>query len=393
METVLAYLRDAHPDAVIDAMSGGAARVRANYGIDAIPLQWFEKYEQQSSAAMANILRALGKGVDVFRTMSWVRHHDVVIVPGAGVLEATLPMRALGFPYAMFLVCASGKLFRTKVALVSVGAAPINQRATRWLSDWAARLASYRSYRDVQSRDAMSQRGLDTSKDHVYPDLVFGIPTLPSDPGDVQTVGVGVMAYFGGNDDRQRADQIHSSYVEKMTRFTLWLIDNGHRVRLFGGDNKFDDSVTQQILADVRGYRPDLRPDWVVAEPVSSFMELMRGMAPVGTVVATRYHNVICALKLGKPTISLGYSQKFNTLMTDMGLADFCQFAHSLDVDQLIEQFKEMESRHVQLRQTIAERSATYGRSVNQQFSELSALLTPAGERAGVAAEQQPAIR
>ena len=67
------------------------------------------------------------------RTASWVRRHDVVIVPGAGVLEASLPLWPWGMPYAMFLLSASGRLFGTKVALVSVGAGIINQRATRWL--------------------------------------------------------------------------------------------------------------------------------------------------------------------------------------------------------------------------------------------------------------------
>lgn len=38
METMLGYLRSAHPDAVVDAMTGGFERVRANYGIDATPL-------------------------------------------------------------------------------------------------------------------------------------------------------------------------------------------------------------------------------------------------------------------------------------------------------------------------------------------------------------------
>ena len=60
---------------------------------------------------------------------------------------------------------------------------------------------------------------------------------------------------------------------------------------------------------------------------------------PAGVIVATRYHNVMCALKLCKPTISLGYSQKFVNLMADMGLAEFGQFAYSLDLDRLIEQF------------------------------------------------------
>ena len=59
--------------------------------------------------------------------------------------------------------------------------------------------------------------GLDVTRDHVYPDLVFGIPAPPYDPGDAQTVGVGVMAYHGTNDDRRQADEIYASYVEKMS--------------------------------------------------------------------------------------------------------------------------------------------------------------------------------
>lgn len=389
MEVVLTYLRDNHPDAIVDAMCGGAERVRTNYGIDAIPVTWYEKYEHRTPGAPAAFLKALGKSIDVVRTVSWVRRHDAVIVPGAGVLEATLPMRPWGFPYGLFLLCASGRLFRTKVALVSVGASAINQRATRWLSNSVARLAYYRSYRDIQSRDAMKQRGIDTSRDNVYPDLVFGMPTPRPDHGDAQTVGVGVMAYYGGNDDRWRAAQMHSSYVEKMTYFTRWLVDSGHRVRLFGGDSKFDDSVAEQIVADLQQYRPDLEPGWVAAEPISSFPELLQGMNGVGTVVATRYHNVMCALKLCKPTIALGYSEKFVSLMADMGLSEFTQFAYSLDVDRLIEQFKEMESRHAELQRTMAERNAANVRSLNHQFAELSALLLPASEPALAATEKK----
>ncbi len=268
-------------------------------------------------------LKVLGKGIDAFRTASWVRRHDVVIVPGAGVLETSMPMRPWGLPYTMFLLCASGRLFGTKVALVSVGANVISQRLTRWLSTSAARLAFYRSYRDTMSRDAMRQRGLDTRQDHVYPDLVFGLPAPPYDPGDAQTVGVGVMDYYGTNDERRQADEMHASYVEKMKFFVRWLVDSGRRIRLLVGDtNGSDDSVVQEILADLRAHRPDLDPTWVVAEPVSSFADLMRAMAPVGTVVATRYHNVVCALKLSKPTISIGYSPKNTALMADMGLSE-----------------------------------------------------------------------
>lgn len=389
MESVLRYLSADHPDAIVDAMCMGPERLKGEYGIEAIPLLWYQKYERQASGLTAIALKVLGKGADAFRTASWVRRHDVVIVPGMGVLEASLPVRPWGYPYTMFLLCASGRIFGTKVALVSVGANVANQRLTRWLFNSAARLAFYRSYRDIGSRDAMPQRGLDSTQGHIYPDLVFGIPAPPYDPGDAQTVGVGVMAYYGTNDDRGQADEMYASYVEKMKSFVRWLVDSGRRIRLLVGDTA-DDSVVQEILADLRAHRPNLEASWVVAEPVSSFAELTRAMAPVGTVVATRYHNVMCALKLSKPTLSIGYAAKNDVLMADMGLSEFCQSARSLDVGRLIEQFTELESRSAQLRRTMGERNTANARLLDDQFTTLSAVLFPARDPAGAAAEQPP---
>ena len=309
MESVLRFLRTDHPEAVVDAMCMGSEQVRARYGIEATPLLWYQKYDPRVSGVVASALKVMGKGVDAFRTAAWVRRHDAVIVPGMGVLEASLPLRPWGVPYAMFLLCASGRLFGTKVALVSVGANIINQRATRWLFDSAARLAYYRSYRDEQSRQAMRQRGLDTSRDPVYPDLVFGIPAPPYAPGDPETVGVGVMAYYGNNDERKRADEIYAAYVKNVETFVLWLLDDGRKVRLFSGD-EVDAGAARQILAELRAARPELDPSRITAVSASSFEELTMAMAPASTVVATRFHNVMCALRLGKPTISIGYAKK-----------------------------------------------------------------------------------
>ena len=352
----------------------GSDQVRARYGIDAIPLLWYQKYDSRVSGVVASALKVMGKGTDAFRTASWVRRHDVVIVPGMGILEASLPLRPWGVPYAMFLLCASGRLFGTKVALVSVGANIINQRATRSLFNSAARLAYYRSYRDEQSREAMRQRGLDTSRDPVYPDLVFGVPVPPYTPGDPETVGVGIMAYYGNNDDRNRADEIYASYVRNVETFILWLLDNGRKIRLFSGD-EVDAGAVRQILAQLRAARPDLEPSWITAESASSFEELTRAMAPVGTVVATRFHNVMCALRLGKPTISIGYARKNVALMADMGLPEFYQYADSLDVEKLKKQFTELEDNAAQLRQVIAESNAKNARLLADQFAAISVFL------------------
>jgi polysaccharide pyruvyl transferase WcaK-like protein len=390
MDAVLRYLRTDHPDAILDAMGPGPERLRAEHDLPAVPLYWHHPYEQRASGVTAIALKALGKGVDAFRTASWVRRHDVVIVPGMGVLEASLPLRPWETPYAMFLLCASGRVFGTKVALVSVGANLISARATRWLSNSAARLAYYRSYRDAGSRDAMRQRGVDVSRDPVYPDLVFAIPAPPYDPGDLQTVGIGVMDYHGTNDDRQRADEIHSAYVDTLKGFAQWLIDNGRRVRLFVGDT-CDISVAEGIAAHLRRYRPDLDPAWVVAERVTSFAELTQAMAPAGAVVATRFHNVMCALKLAKPVVSLGYAAKNVAIMTDAGLSEFCQSANSLNAEQLIRQFKEAESRSAELRHTIRKRNTENARLLDQQFAELSAALFPASEAAHATVQRRAA--
>lgn len=396
MEAVLAYLRTGYAGAIVDAMCPGPERMRERFDVPAVPLFWQQRFDRRVSGVPAIGLKILGKGVDAARTASWVRRHDVVIVPGAGVLEASLPLWPWGMPYALFLLSASGRLFGTKVAFVSVGAGAIRQPLMRWLSNSAARLAFYRSYRDAGAHEAMRLRGLDVSRDHVYTDLAVALPEPPcdrADAGDPSIVAVGVMAYYGSNDQRRQAQEIHSSYVTGMKQFVRWLVDGGRSVRLLVGDtNGSDDSVVQEILADLRENRRDLDPSRVVAEPLISYTDVMRAMQPVGSVVAIRYHNIVCATALSKPTISIGYSPKHDVLMADMGLSDFCQPVDELDVDYLIKQFTKLESQSSQLRQTMLERNAAKARLIEAQFAELSAVLFPPAETAPARAMHEPAV-
>jgi len=374
MEVVLSYLRNDQPRAVLDIMCSDPDIVNARYGITAVGMGWRRR---QASGVAAMAMKALGKGLDSLRIASWVRRHDVVIVPGAGVLETSLPLPPWGFPFTMFVLCLSGRIFRTKIALVSVGANVIRQPLTRWLFTSAARLAAYRSYRDTLSRDAMARNGVDTRSDRIFIDLAFGVPVPPYGPGDERTVGIGVMDFYGTNDDdRSQAGSIHDSYLRNMKTFARWLLDRDYKIRLFVGDtNGSDQTVVEEMLADLRAYRPELDDEWVATEPVATYADLMRAMAPAGSVVATRYHNLICALMLAKPTLSVGYGAKNEALMTDMGLTEYCQSVHSLDTDRLIKQFTELESRAADVRRVIAKRNEEYGRLVERQFAELSAVL------------------
>ncbi|MEU1128658.1 polysaccharide pyruvyl transferase family protein [Streptomyces sp. NPDC005900] len=385
LEAVLGYLRAEHPEAVVDALCGGPGTVAARYAIPATRLHWYRGEYRTASRAGAILGKGLGKVVDAVRTAAWVRGHDVVIVPGMGVLEATLPLRPWGFPYSLFLLCASGRLFGTRVALVGVGAAPIGSRATRALVRRSARLASYRSYRDTLSRDAMRAMGVDTSRDEVHPDLAFALPAPPAGapPAGPGVVCVGVMAFHGGDDDRAHAQEIHRRYLDGTTRFVRALAEEGRPVRLLTGD-ACDAPVVAAILDAVGS-------PLVTAAETASLTDLMKETAAAESVVATRYHNLVCALRTGTPTLALSYAAKSDALMHRMGLGAYCHPAREVDADRLLGQFRDLERRAAELRQNLTERNASVEDQLKHQFAGLTEALFPATDHVlGHARQETP---
>lgn len=379
MEAIVEYLRTTVPGASVDALCGRPEEITRRYDLDAVPLYWFTRFERRVSGLPAIPLKLAGKIADVFRVAAWARRHDVVIIPGMGVLEASLPLRPWGFPYTMFLMCAAARLSGTKVAMVSVGAGVINQVLTRRLFDAAARLAFYRSYRNEGSRDAMRLRGQDVSRDQVYPDLAFALPVpQPTGPVDPRIVCVGVMDFHGSNDDRDRADEIYASYVAGMKDFVRHLADDGREVRLLIGDtNGSDGKVVKAILDDLRDSRPQAVSQ-VSAVSVTSLDDIMGAMTEAGSVVAIRFHNVLAALKLCKPTVAISYSPKHDALMADMGVPEFCVPADPFDFDSLTRRFAELEARSTEVAKALADRKAANEKSLDEQFAVLTRLLFPA---------------
>jgi polysaccharide pyruvyl transferase WcaK-like protein len=388
LEAVLGYLRTDHPDAVIDAMCTGPENLRGIYGVDAVHMFWHHQFHPGSAPASL-ALKILSRGIDTVRTAAWVRRHDAVIVAGAGVLETSLPMRPRSWPYALYLLSLWGRVFSTKVALVSVGAGEVNRPMTRWLFDHAVKYAYYRSFRDNGAREVMRAHGIDVSEDRVYPDLAFALPGPVGQTVDERLVAVGVMAFYGNDDEHKQAHEIYARYLAGMKQFVNWLVANDRKIVLIIGDtNGSDNDVAQEILADVRANFPKTDPSSVTAAAVTSYADVMRVLMPVNTVVAIRYHNIQCALKLAKPTIAVGYSGKHRMLMANMGLQDYCRDVRELDIDELIKLFAELESSADELRKALAGRNSVKAKLVDEQFARLSVLLFGMSGRTAVADER-----
>jgi polysaccharide pyruvyl transferase WcaK-like protein len=115
----------------------------------------------------------------------------------------------------------------------------------------------------------------------------------------------------------------------------------------------------------------------VTASPAASLAELMAETAAADAVVATRYHNLVCALRTGTPTLALGYAAKSDALMDRMGLGAYCHPAREVDADRLLAQFRELEKRAPELRRTLAERNDTVARQLARQWATLTATLFP----------------
>ncbi|OSP39302.1 hypothetical protein B7767_32380, partial [Streptomyces sp. 13-12-16] len=196
-----------------------------------------------------------------------------------------------------------------------------------------------------------------------------GAPAGP--PG---LVCVGVMDFHGSNDERDRAEEIHRRYLDGTTRFVRALVEDGRPVRLLTGD-ELDRPVADAVLDAVDS------PLVTVAE-TASLADLMKEMSAAETVVATRYHNLVCALKTGTPTLALSYSAKSDSLMARMGLGAYCHPARETDADRLLGQFRELERRSAELRRALAERNLDATRRVERQFAALTAALFPAADHA-----------
>ena len=122
-------------------------------------------------------------------------------------------------------------------------------------------------------------------------------------------------------------------------------------------DQRTAETLCQMIQSEHTG--PD-RPTIIISEPAHSLDDVMAQIADTDVVVATRYHNVVCALKLGRPTLSIGYADKNDVLLAEMGLGEFCQHIEKLDVDLLTEQFQKLAAGRKVYERTMRQTNARF---------------------------------
>jgi polysaccharide pyruvyl transferase WcaK-like protein len=370
LAAMIRSLRRICPDARLSCICYAPETVTADHGVAAVPLRWQGPRHLAWRLLNRLLLRVPAEAVRIAKTIGALRTVDVMILPGTGTLDdfGTGPFE---WPFDLFKWCVAARLCGVKIAFVSAGAGPIQAPLSRWFMKTAARTAVYRSYRDEISKEFMTSIGLDTREDRVFPDLVFSLaaPACPNacDAQDKRPcVGVGIMSYQGWTHDGKAASPVYLAYLAKMKRFVLWLRQRGYRVRVLGGDAR-DIAAHQNLLTMLRADEGGHLGDWLRAEPTHTLNQLLDQIAATDLVVATRFHNVLCALMMARPVISIGYARKNDVLMQDMGLDAYCQQIERLDVDRLMLQFEALVASKGDLIEGLRRKSESHGEALRQQ--------------------------
>ncbi|NKC22874.1 hypothetical protein HED50_15290 [Ochrobactrum oryzae] len=241
------------------------------------------------------------------------RSLDFLIVPGTGVLD-DFSSEPFGWAFAILRWSLAARLGGAKLLMVSIGAGPIKHPLSRCFMKWASLMARFRSYRDAISYEFMKTLGVQQPGDSVSADLAFSLPkaaetVLPrNDPEQhIERIGIGIMAYRGWKRHDGNGIAIYRNYLQKMSAVVGSQLQQGRTVRLLTGDN-----IDREAIADLIALlsATECGQQLLIYEPVTSLHDLMKQIAQTDIVLASRYHNVICALHMGRPTISLSYAQR-----------------------------------------------------------------------------------
>ena len=323
------------------------ARIR--YGIDTYPARVpytiiFKNTNNIFIKGLRKLILALPISViHLIKGASIMLSSTTMVVPGTGLLNdfGTGPF---GIPYLILKWCFLAKLCGVKVAFLCNGAGPLREKLSKTFIIKALRLADYRSYRSEWDRQFLKELGLDTDRDHVLPDLAFGLKKKvfsKNEKGKTsRVVGLGLMDYYGKYGVAKGNESVYRNYLKTMFNFVEWCLSRGFKVRILIGDSTYDTSVRQEFVETIMEKIDRKYLGNIINEEVKDLEDLLLQINGSEIIVSPRFHNIIFGLMLNKPVLSLSYHDKFESLMESFDIYDYSIDLEELDLKILIDKFE-----------------------------------------------------
>lgn len=313
--------------------------------------------------------------------MFWVRSYrtlrslDLLIISGGGQL-CELWYGPWSHPYTIFKFSLLTKLARKKLYLLNVGAGPLEHPLSRFFARWAVRFADYRSFRDDDSRELVQGLGV-KAKTHVYPDPAYALQVgnhSNGAPGASKPIIVGLNP-IGFCDPRiwpRKDDSVYQEYLEKIARFSAWLLEQGYHLRVFTTESSVDRYAIGDLKARLlsRVSSPELVCQ-VFRSPSENVSDLLRQMSEFDFILTSKFHGIIFSHLLSKPVISLSYHRKMDVAMQSVGQGRFCADIENFTLDWLKSAFCSLVDESKSIKSVSAAAVETYAAKLSQQFDSL----------------------
>jgi polysaccharide pyruvyl transferase WcaK-like protein len=309
-----------------------------------------------------------------------LRKIDLLIIAGSNQLSDYVG-GPWSFPYTIYAWSLAARLAGTPVVFLSVGAGPIRFRLSRYFVRQALNWAVFRSYRDVGSRETVEALGVHGPY-RVAPDLAHSLrfetpQAMDLPPARSRTVVINPIPYFDPRYWAKNDTSVYARYVNEIALFAAWLLERSYRVRFAPTQLRADPPViadVMRLLGRVTASDdPANRPDPVV----TTFEELLALLAEADIVIATRFHGVVLAQMLGKPTLGIAYRRSTTDLLVDVGQGAYAMDITNVTVAGLVERFRALESDR-EAKERIMRRLEVYRESLAAQY-DLVLGLAPGG--------------
>jgi len=297
-------------------------------------------------------------------------------------------MLPFGLHYDLLKWSIAAKLCRCKLLFVSVGVGPIRHPLSRFFIKTALKLADYRSYRDRFSKDYLEGIGFKTNGDAIYPDLAFSlprgiVPTSQERDNRRGLVGVGLITHSRKRATSENDEEMYQDYIAKVAAFVGWLLERKYTVRLLIGDVAYDMRARQDLKALLERNGWKYNGIEIVDEPAHSVDQLLSQLVATDVVIASRFHNVLLALMLGKPVVAISFHEKVDSLMSAVGLTEFCQDIENIDVEKLATQFAALNNHAEYFKLQVQRKTESYRRALDRQYEDIFGAATAHESAAG----------
>ncbi len=319
------------PGAVAHPGAASEPRVRktrnpVRWALASIPgLVPFLKKARTSVTAVGREIAHSYEGYRILRTQ------DVLLISGGGQLDEEYggPWR---LPFTIFKWTLLARLARIPCAMASIGAGKVTSPTSRRLVAMAARMCSYRSFREEKSRRIVAGIFPPAINDSVVPDLAFSMPesNLPASLGVIRTMARGrpVVALspiaYGKPVNWPTPDRaLHERYVQQLADILRRLSALGYFTVVVCSSLGDDESVIPEILERLDGETKHSLEGQIYFPAIKTWRDLVTVLRDADYLIASRLHGTILGFLSRTPVIAISFDPKVDWVMEDLKQTDY----------------------------------------------------------------------